>query len=309
MEAPKTLTEAIQHFSTPENCRKFMVAIRWMDGIVRCPHCGSEKVAYLEKSKLYFCSVKHPRQKFSLKVGTVLEDSPIGLEKWFPAMWLLCNSKNGVSSYELSRSLGVTQKSAWFMLHRIRLAMATGSLEKIGGTEPVEIDETWVGGKPRNMHREKRLKLKMGDRETRRVRAKVIPNVKRETLQAEILANVQHKATVYTDGYASYDSLKRQEFVHETVNHMEEYVRGQVHTQGIENFWSLLKRSLNGTYVAVEPFHLSKYVDEQAFRYNNRATKGNPIDDADRFMLAVSQIAGKRLTYKELTGKVRETAF
>jgi transposase-like protein len=200
--------------------------------------------------------------------------------------------------------------------------MATGSLEKIGGTEPVEIDETWVGGKPRNMHREKRLKLKMGevadhktivfgmlDRETRRVRAKVIPNVKRETLQAEILANVQHKATVYTDGYASYDSLKRQEFVHETVNHMEEYVRGQVHTQGIENFWSLLKRSLNGTYVAVEPFHLSKYVDEQAFRYNNRATKGNPIDDADRFMLAVSQIAGKRLTYKELTGKVRETAF
>jgi transposase-like protein len=148
----------------------------------------------------------------------------------------------------------------------------------------------------------------MHDRETRQVRAKVIPNVKRDTLQNEILANVSPKSTVYTDSYIGYQSLAEKDFVHDTVNHLDEYVRGQVHTQGIENFWSLLKRGLNGTYVAVEPFHLEAYVDEQMFRYNNRATKDNPLDDTDRFMLAVSQITGKRLTYAELTGKVGETS-
>ena len=299
-----------------------MISLRWLDGKVRCPRCGSERVAYLEKARVYFCPAKHPRQKFSLKVGTILEDSPIGLNKWFPAMWLLANSKNGISSYELARAIGVTQKSAWFMLHRIRLAMKNGSIEKMGGSgSPIEMDETFIGGKPKNMHADKRLKMKQGlhanpkmavfgmlDRETRQVRAKVVPDVRRDTLQAEILKHVSGKATIYTDGSPSYDRLKSQEFVHETVTHLQEYVRGQVHTNGIENFWSLLKRSLNGTYVAVEPFHLSRYVDEQAFRYNNRSTKDNPLDDTDRFMLAVSQIAGKRLTYAELTGKVGETS-
>lgn len=321
MKSPKTLLEAIQYFADSENCRKFMISLRWLDGIVRCPHCDSEKVAYLEKSKLYFCSVKHPRQKFSLKVGTVMEDSPIGLDKWFPAMWLLCNNKNGISSYELHRALGVTQKSAWFMLHRIRLAMHHGSMSKIGGSGPVEIDETFVGPKPQKMHRDKRLAIHNGvkagkkvavmgmlDRDSRQVRAKVIPNVKREVLQREILNEIEHGAKVYTDGWVGYDNLAAREYIHETVNHVEEYVRGEVHTQGIENFWSLLKRTLGGTYVAVEPFHLDRYVTEQVFRYNNRATKDNPLNDADRFMLAVSQIAGKRLTYAELTGKVGETA-
>lgn len=322
MKEPKTLQQAIQHFSNPENCRKFMISMRWPDGKVVCPRCGSEKVAWLEKAKVYFCSGKHPKQKFSLKVGTILEDSPIGLEKWFPAMWMLTNCKNGVSSYELARDLGVTQKTAWFMLHRIREAMRTGTFLKMGGNgSPVEMDETFIGGKPKNMHAAKRLKMKQGlhanpkmavfgmlDRETRQVRAKVVPNVRRDTLQAEILKHIHDKATVYTDGSSSYDTLKTQAFVHETVTHIQEYVRGQVHTNGIENFWSLLKRGLNGTYVAVEPFHLSRYVDEQAFRYNNRSTKDNPLDDMDRFMLAVSQIAGKRLTYAELTGKVGETS-
>jgi transposase-like protein len=323
MKEPKTLQQAIQYFSDDENCRNFMISARWLDGIVRCPRCGSEKVAWLEKAKLYYCAAKHPKQKFSLKVGTVLEDSPIGLDKWFPAMWLLSNCKNGVSSYELARDLGVTQKTAWFMLHRIRAAMKNKSLRKLGSTGgPVEVDETFVGGKPKNMHASRRLKLKtalhghgdhktvvmgMLDRDTREVRTKVIPNVKRETLQAEILRQVQGTGTVYSDQHYGYDNLKFQEFVHETVNHMDEYVRGQVHTQGIENFWSLLKRTLSGTYVAVEPFHLDAYADEQAFRYNNRATKDNPLDDSDRFMLAVSQVAGKRLTYAELTGKVGET--
>ena len=220
----------------------------------------------------------------------------------------------------------VTQKSAWFMLHRIRLALRDGNWgsSKIDGNGgPIEVDETFIGGKYQNMHRSRRLGLgnaiKAGkgkavvmgmlEREARRVRAKVIPDVSRETLQSEILNQIERKSTVYTDKATGYDRLKTQDFVHETVNHMEEYVRGQVHTQGIENFWSLLKRGLKGTYVAVEPFHLDRYVDEQVFRYNNRATKDNPLNDADRFMLAVSQIAGKRLTYAELTGKEAEAAF
>jgi len=323
MKPPKTLQQAIQYFSSEENCRNFMIAMRWPDGKVLCPRCGSAKVAWLEKAKLYYCGEKHPKQKFSLKVGTILEDSPIGLDKWFPAMWLLSNCKNGVSSYELSRDLGVTQKTAWFMLHRIRAAMKSKSLRKLGSTGgPVEVDECFVGGTPKFMHAKRRMSLGYGiggrtvkvpvmgmlDRDAREVRTKVIPNVQRETLMNEILRQVQGAGTVYTDQHQGYDPLKAQAFIHETVNHLDTYVRGEVHTQGIENFWSLLKRTLKGTYVAVEPFHLDAYADEQCFRYNNRATKDNPLDDADRFMLAVSQIAGKRLTYAELTGKVGETA-
>ena len=317
MDAPKTLQQAIQFFSDYENCRRFMIAVRWEDGTVRCPICGSEKVTYLENARVYRCYGKHPRQKFSLKVGTVFEDSPIGLDKWLPAVWLLTNCRNGVSSYEISRSIGVTQKSAWFMLHRIREAMRTNSFVKIAGEGPIEVDETFVGGNIKNMHKERKVKYQqkrgaygkaivmgMLERDTRQVRAKVIPNVKRETLQNEILNEVSSNSTVYTDGATGYDDLALKGFVHETVNHLDEYVRGEIHTQGIENFWSLLKRSLRGTYVAVEPFHLDRYVTEQMFRFNNR--KG--LNDYDRFAQAVSQIAGKRLTYAEVTGKVGETS-
>jgi transposase-like protein len=236
------------------------------------------------------------------------------------AIWLIANCKNGISSYEIARSVGVTQKSAWFMLHRIRKALANSSWNKLGGNGPIEVDETFVGPDPRKMHaarREARYKalcarpktpvMGMLDRELRQVRAKVIPNVKRKTLQNEILKQIEKKSTVYTDHWAGYDQVAAQDFVHETVNHMQGYVRGEIHTQGIENFWSLLKRGLRGTYVAVEPFHLDRYVGEQIFRYNNRATKGNPLTDADRFCLALSQIAGQRLTYAELTGKADTT--
>jgi transposase-like protein len=233
------------------------------------------------------------------------------------------------------RHLAVTQKSAWFMLHRIRLALRNGSFTKMGGNDgsPVEIDEAFIGGEPKNKHfsvRKKKVfvqdgsgkmipnpKYKAGngrgsnktpvfgiiDRNTRQVRAHVIPDVKREILMDSILNNIEKGSSIYSDGLGEYKSLKTMNFVHETVNHLNEYVRGEVHTNGIENFWSLLKRGLRGTYVAVEPFHLDAYVAEQVFRYNNRATKNNPLDDADRFMLAVSQIANKRLTYAELTGK------
>jgi transposase-like protein len=336
MDSPKTLQQAIQHFGDFENCRKFMESVRWMDGIIRCPHCHSDRVTYLRKARVYKCAVNHPKQKFSLKTGTVFEDSPIPLEKWLPALWLMVSCKNGVSSYEIHRALGVTQKSAWFMLHRIRTAMKTGGFGdnyKLGGSDggAVEVDETFIGGKAANMHKGRRLAIQQVrsnirnsdsdgkypgktavigilDRELRQVRAKVVPNVKRQVLQAEILREVKHGSKVYTDEHTGYAGLAHK-YVHDTVNHLEQYVNGQVHTNGVENFWSLLKRTLKGTYVAVEPYHLDRYVDEQVFRFNNRATKDNPLNDSDRFILALSQIVGKRLTYAEATGKVGETSF
>jgi transposase-like protein len=247
------------------------------------------------------------------------------LQKWLPALWMLVSCKNGISSYEISRDLAVSQKTAWFMLHRLRLALKTESFAyKIGGKDSggVEIDETFVGGKFKNMHKARRQRLSnLGghqgasktvvqgilDRDQRKVRAKVVPNIKRETLQTEVLNNVKYGSKVYSDNAVSYDGLK-EKYIHEVVDHAEEYVRGQVHTNGLENFWSLLKRNLKGTYVAVEPFHLERYVDEQVFRFNNRATKDNPLQDSDRFLLALSQISGKRLTFAELTGKTGSEA-
>ena len=277
-------------------------------------------------------SARNCRIQFSVKRGSIFEDSAVPLSKWLPALWLLVNSKNGVSSHELSRSLGVTQKTAWFMLQRLRLVVKTKNLgTKFGSNDggEVEVDESFVGGKLKNMHRSRANKLgavKRGqghetrikhdnkavvmgilDRESRQVRAKVIPNVKRETLQNEILQNVKFGSKVYTDQAVGYDNLKYR-YIHDTVNHVSEYVKGRVHTNGLENFWSLMKRNLAGTYVAVEPFHLDRYLDEQMFRYNNRATKDNPLNDSDRFLLALSQVAGRRLTYAELTGKDGERA-
>lgn len=320
---PKTLQEAITYFADLDTCIQYLAAKRWPDDVVVCPICGRKDAAYVEARRVWQCRSRHPKAQFSIKVGTILEDSPIALGKWLTAMWMIANCKNGVSSWEIHRAIGVTQKTAWFMLHRIRMAMGHDASHQLGGEDggPVEVDETFIGGKPKNMHASRRHKMMtaengdsgktivMGllDRELRQVRAKVIPNVKRETLQTEILGQVSKGSTVYTDSATGYDKLAAQEYVHETVNHVLEYVRGQVHTQGIENFWSLLKRGLNGTYVAVEPFHLNRYVGEQIFRYNNRATKDNPLTDADRFALAVSQIVGKRLTYAELTGKTAES--
>jgi transposase-like protein len=318
---PKTLMAATRYFADPDVCVDFVAAMRWPNGVT-CPHCQGKRVSYLSSRRIWKCMAKECHKQFSVKTFSVFEDSPIPLDKWLTAVWLVVNCKNGVSSYEIHRGVGVTQKTAWFMLHRIRLALRDGFWGKIdGGGGPIEVDETFIGGKYQNMHRSRRQGLGNGlkadrgkavvmgmlERDIRKVRAKVIPDVTRETLQNEILNQIEKKSTVYTDRATGYDRLKTQEFVHENVNHVEEYVRGQVHTQGIENFWSLLKRGLKGTYVAVEPFHLDRYVDEQVFRYNNRATKDNPLVDLDRFMLAVSQIAGKRLTYAELTGKVGET--
>lgn len=330
MSSPTTLLEAIQHFSDEQICIDAVVEMKWPDGI-KCPDCWAMKPYYIKTQKRWKC--RECRRQFSVKVGTIFEDSPISLKKWLPALWLLVNSKNGISSHELGRSLGVTQKTAWFMNQRLRLVVKARDMgTKFGSNDggEVEVDESFVGGKLKNMHRSRANRLNsvravadsteyvtryanktavLGilDRELRQVRAKVIPNVKRETLQNEILANVKYGSTVYTDQAVGYDSLKRK-YVHDTVNHAETYVKGRVHTNGLENFWSLMKRNLAGTYIAVEPFHLDRYLDEQMFRYNNRATKDNPLNDSDRFMLALSQVANRRLTYAELTGKVGERA-
>ena len=322
---PKTLQEAITYFAKPENCIEYLAERRWPDGKAKCPTCGREDVAYMPARRVWQCKSRHPKSQFSIKVGTIFEDSPIGLDKWLAAMWMIANCKNGTSSWEIHRTLGVTQKTAWFMLHRIRLALKDDRTHKFGFGGPVESDEAFIGPNPAKMHKSRKAKIQARDgmkggfvgktavqgildREYRQVRAKVIPNIKRETLQNMILDNVTPFAKVYTDEATGYEGLDKK-FVHKVINHSQEYVRGQVHTQGIENFWSLLKRGLRGTYVAVEPFHLERYVDEQVFRYNNRATKDNPLTDADRFALAVIQIVGKRLTYSKLTGKDKEAPF
>ena len=321
METPKTLQQAIIHFSNPVNCNAFMIAARFPDGVVRCPQCDSDKVTYLAKQNRYKCYSKHPRPQFSLKVGTIMEDSPLGLDKWLSAIWLIANAKNGISSYEIHRALGITQKSAWFMLHRIRLAMQNGSLNKLSGS--IEIDETYVGGKARNMHRSvlaKRVEMfktpvtgatgrnqnigkvaVIGLLERKgEVRTMVVEGTKRSHLHGEVVKHVETGSTVYTDALRSYNQLD-QTYIHKVINHAEKYVDGIITTNGIENFWSLLKRTLRGTYVSVEPFHLFRYLDEQSFRFNNRK---EPMDDSARFYSVLSQVAGRRLTYAELTGKV-----
>jgi len=315
MDAPKTLQEAMVYFSDPQRAFDYAVKLRWPNGEVKCLRCGSAKQSFIKTRRIWFCY--DCKKQFTVKVKTIMEDSPIGLDKWMAAFWMLANSKNGISSHELGRALGVTQTSAWFMLQRIREVMkGKKNTRKLGGGpgSELEADETFVGGLSKNMHRSRRLRVQQEDtggvfvgktivqgildRDLREVRAKVVPNVKRETLQNEVLNNVRYGSTVYTDDAIGYDKLHYR-FVHDVVNHAERYVNGRVHTNGMENFWSLLKRTLRGTYVAVEPFHLDRYVDEQVFRFNNRKNK----TDADRFALAMSQVAGKRLTYSELTGK------
>jgi transposase-like protein len=303
---PNTLQEAIVYFSDPANCREYLVARRWPDGVT-CPRCTSKDVLFLEKYNRWHCRAKHPAPQFTLKTGTIMEDSPIGLDKWMTAMWQIVNCKNGISSYEVHRAIGITQKSAWFMDHRIRLALTMGSFNKLSGQ--IEADETFIGGKARNMHASKRAAKITGTggkdktavmgilERGGKVRTKVVDNTKKKTLQSEIREHVLAGSALFTDALKSYEGLD--EFQHEVVDHAVEYVRGEVHTNGLENFWSLLKRGLSGTYVSVEPFHLFRYLDEQAFRYNHR----QGLNDGQRFDLAVRQIVGKRLTFDQLTGK------
>jgi len=305
---PITLQEAIIYFNDPANCREYLVKRRWPNGVI-CPRCGSKDILFLEKYNRWHCRAKHDAPQFTLKTGTIMEDSPLGLDKWLTAMWQVVNCKNGISSYEVHRAIGITQKSAWFMDHRIRLALTMGTINKLSGQ--IEADETYIGGKARNMHADKRASKITGTggkdktavmgilERGGKVITKVVPNTKKKALQSEIRDHVLAGSALFTDSLKSYEGLN--EFQHEVVDHAVEYVRGEVHTNGMENFWSLLKRGLKGTYVSVEPFHLFRYLDEQGFRYNNRK-----MTDADRLDIAVRQIVGKRLTFDQLTGKVEE---
>lgn len=305
---PKTLLEAIKHFADPDVTHNLMVSLRWRNG-VHCPTCGRADVRFISTRRIWECKEKHLRRQFSSKVGTIFENSPLGLDKWFAAIWMVANCKNGISSYEMARDLGITQKSAWFLDHRVRLAMKAGSIMKMDGD--IEADESFIGGLAKNMHEKKRKHIGTGgagktavlgilrrknDKSGSKVRAKANPNIRAATLQTEIRDNVEPGSRLYTDAWTSYRGLG-DGCNHEVIDHAVEYVRDAVHTNGIENFWSLLRRTIKGTYVSVEPFHLGRYLDEQSFRFNERDD-----NDVGRFKSILSSISGRRLTYKELTG-------
>ena len=306
---PKTLVEAIKHFADPDVTLATMVELRWPTG-VHCPTCGRTDVRFIATRRLWECKELHPKRQFSAKLGTIFEDSPLGLDKWFAAIWMIANCKNGVSSYEIHRAIGVTQKTAWFMLHRIRLAMETGSF--LRGPGDTEADETFIGGLAKNMHKQRRKRVITGtgaagkeivmgilrrgsEIEASKVKAKHVRDTSKETLHAEIKAAVEPGSRLFTDAHAAYRGLGSA-YVHETVDHAVEYVRGAVHTNGLENFWSLFKRAIKGTYVSIEPFHLNAYVVEETFRFNERKDH-----DGGRFRKVLANVNGKRVTYKELT--------
>lgn len=306
-ESLDTLLDAVKYFADLDVATDFLAALRWPDGVT-CPQCQSQNVGVLKTRRIWKC--RDCQKQFSVKVGSIFEDSPIGLDKWLPALWMLVNCKNGISSYELARDLGVTQKTAWFMLHRLRLAVQSKSFEKICGH--VEIDETYIGGKARFMHKGKRkvggtgvvgkvavmgLLERHGEKGSQ-ARLQIVPNTRpKDRLHAEVRKHVSPGAAIYTDAFVSYDGLSS-DYVHNVIDHAESYAEGNVHTNGLENFWSLLKRAIKGTYVSVEPFHLFRYLDEQCYRFNNRK-----LTDAKRFLEAAASVFGKRLTYVALTGK------
>jgi transposase-like protein len=305
---PRTLQEAVIYFADADNCLSYLVARRWPSGVA-CPVCDRKDPVFLKNQRKWQCKSVHHHRQFSIKTRSIFEDSPLGLDKWLTAVWMITNDKNGISSYEVARCLGVTQKTAWFMLHRIRKAMQTGSfLKKFSGE--VEVDETSIGGKARFMHvaqKERRITGTGGKDKTAvmgilerggKVRTTVVEDRKKKTLQQEVKKHVEAGSALYSDDLKSYEGLAG-EYAHQVIDHAVAYVNGKVHTNGLENFWSLLKRGIHGTYISVEPFHLFRYLDEQSFRYNNR----KDMNDADRFRMVTSQIAGKRLTYKELIGK------
>ncbi len=326
-ELPKSLLEAVALFADEDRAHDFFVSMRWPDG-VRCAHCGSEDIgAYVRAEnkqgkvrRLWNC--KACKQQFTAKIGTVFADSPLPLSKWLPALWLVVNAKIGISSCELARALKITQKSAWFMGHRLRTAIQRGGgIVRMDGV--VEVDESFIGGASRFMHADKRnalgkqrkgcagkavvmglLERHTDKRKASRVVTEVIPAVNSSQLIPRVRKYVLAGAEIHTDENRGYAQLVS-DYEHKVVNHAETYVKDGVHTNGLENFWCLLKRSLKGTYVHCAPFHLFRYLDEQTYRFNARKDEDG---DRGRFMDVVKTTAGRRLTWKKLTGKPEDTA-
>jgi transposase-like protein len=314
---PETMLEAVRQFADPQVAHDFFVQIRFPNGVA-CPRmgCGSARVAYLAKQRRWYCN--ECKRQFSAKVGTIFEDSPIGLDKWLPAIWLIASNRNGISSYEIARGLSVTQKTAWFMLHRIREAMRSGEFRLFTGI--VEADETFIGGrfenKPLKVRRKttkaswvlkgKTAVFGMVERTTDgrkgEVRAMTVPSTQAATLTPILRRHVHHDATMHTDQARQYQSLDEYFLNHAAVNHSiaeyVKYVNGAVHTNTIENFWSVLKRTLSGTYISVRPFHLDAYLDEQICRFNARGENDGP-----RFASVLKRADGRRLTWKTLTAR------
>jgi transposase-like protein len=310
LRVPRTLIEAVAYFSDQDVAHDFFVQLRWPNGAA-CPNCGNAEVHYMSKYRRWSC--KDCRQQFTAKTGTIFEDSPISFTKWLPAIWLLTATRNGTSSCELARALGVTQKTAWFMLHRIREAVADQGVLALDG--PVEADETFVGGSVKTMNAKARAKYQRtwsGDNKTAvfgmvernipgkpkgRARAMVVPFIENKYLQGNIRKHVVPGSEVHTDGFPAYRGLKR-DYIHNVIDHAHEYVRGHVHTNSIESFFAVFKRTIRGTYIAPRPKHLQRYVSEQVFRFNERENTDGP-----RFVEAAKMADGKRLTYKRLIQK------
>jgi transposase-like protein len=305
MNEPNSLLGAAQYFADPAVCNSYMRRIKWPDGKIACPKCSGANIGEIATRHILQC--RDCGKQFSYKVGTIFEDSPLGLDKWLTAVWSVANAKNGISSHELGRALNVTQKTAWFMTHRIREAMTTGTFRKLSGT--IETDETFIGGKAENMHkkiREKKIRGRgaVGKRIVHgllerggEVRAKVVDSTEAADLHPVIISNVEKGSNLYSDAAASYEALASR-YAHEAVNHAIEYVRENVHTNGMENFWALFKRCIKGTHIQLSPMHLQRYVDEEVFRFNQRKT-----DDAGRFAAVMAQVPGRRITYRLLTGQ------
>lgn len=314
---PQTLAEAIRYYSDEQTCIDTLAALRWPDGEVYCSGCGEVgNCIWLANQKRWKC--RACKKQFSVKVNTIFQDSPIGLDKWFVAVWMLANCRNGISSYEIMRAVGVTQKSTWHMLHRIRLAMTDRNADKLGENGPIEMDETFVGGKVKNMHKSKRPKgityyggnnkmivLGMLERGGK-IRAGVIADRTLPNMRPVIEANVHAGSHIITDEFQNYGYIaKESDHMHEVIEHANEYVRGHVHTNGVENFWTLLKRTISGSYVSVDAAHLNAYVAEQVFRFNLRKKENS---DASRFKAVLKDIVGRRLTYAELTRRFAPAA-
>jgi transposase-like protein len=310
---PRTLMEAVRYFSDPEVCVQFVASLRWTDG-PECSACGGKEHSYLTTRRIWKCKNRECRKQFSVKVGTIFEDSPIPLDKWLCSIWLIANAKNGISSYELGRSVGLSQKSAWFVLHRIRLAMQIGNFDRFNGE--VETDETFVGGAGKFMHQHKKREKMNGptgggwghkavivgtvqrstDDQKSRVRAEVVERRTNEAVRNHVRDTTEPGSTLYTDEYGAYIALASEGYDHHTINHMAHYVRGNVHTNSIENFWTLLKRGLKGTYVRVDADHLFRYLDERMFTFNEREK-----NDLGRFVTVLAAVSGRRLTWADLT--------